>query len=245
MSANAGYVAVSWNDNSVHFLDNGFNDIGSFAITGSNPNGVATDGTTIWVGTPFADASVRAYDFSGTLLYSWSRPCSVYPYNCLENLQAMELVNGKLAIYNDAGDNQVRYFDPTTGALLPGGVQGSYSTEGLAFDGSLLWQLADSYIYGWDISTNTQVAQIANAAVGWTYSGTGMTFIGGGTLALACSNGNWYTVSTADGSVISSGNNGLNMFGLKYFFSVPEPGTLALLGLGLAGLGLSRRRRMD
>ena len=47
--AQNGFVAATWTNAQIHTLDaNSLNSLGSFAAGDSNPNGVATDGTTIW-----------------------------------------------------------------------------------------------------------------------------------------------------------------------------------------------------
>ncbi len=52
-----------------------------------------------------------------------------------------------------------------------------------------------------------------------------------------------YTCDNADCSLFTGLYGTSSFVGAATISSVPEPGTLALLGLGLAGLGLSRKRR--
>ena len=209
--AGATYVTAVWGGpGTVHFLGADLSDLGSFAVGTTEPNGIATDGTTIYVGT-FSPAGVTAYDMNGVQQFQWS---SDY---CM-GLQGMELVNGELAVMEG---NTIHFLDPSNGAWIrdiPNA--GGGTVEGLAYDGTLLWELGNSVI-GVNPSTGAAVVTLPNAAIDCNYGGTGITWSGPGELTLACDSGTWYRVSSASGSVLATGNNGLRMMGLKRLASPP------------------------
>jgi hypothetical protein len=211
----SGYVAATWNDNAVHILDDSLNDINSFPAGSDHPNGIATDGETIWTGHFSPNPDIIAYNFQGDILYSW-------PIG--GGLQGMELFYNQLAIFRSTKAGVIDFYEASTGTYVrsipsaePGGI------EALAFDGELLWQLGD-FIYGTNPWSGAILATIFNAAASdCEAQGTGMAASAPGQLTLACTNGNWYIISVADGSVLDSGNNSLDMYGLKHFPPLPYP----------------------
>ena len=213
--AGTAYLAANWNDSAVHFLDSGMNDLGSFG-TCSNPNGLAADGTHIYVGS-FQLPGVYVYDWNGVLQHQWSSPYCQY-------LQGLEYVDGTLAVESDT---LINFLDPATGAFIRSIPSQGSTVEGLAYDGTYLWQLADDLI-ATDPATGAFVRSVPNAALGCSYGGTGLTTGGPGELILGCAGGQWYKVSSADGSVIASGNNGLAMFGLASSPDAASPPGLAV-----------------
>ncbi|MBN1887375.1 MAG: hypothetical protein JW850_05275 [Thermoflexales bacterium] len=197
------YAAATWSDDAIHLLNAHLTNLGSFPAGAVNPNGLASDGETIWSG-HYSPQRVVAYDLSGAELYSWSA--------ALSGLQGMALANEELAIYRSAS---IEFHNPRTGDLVRT-VPGRSSIEGLAFDGTLLWQLDGTWIYGTDPADGSVAITITNAASGCPYGGTGITADESGALTIACTNGDWFRVSSTDGSVLMTGTNGLNMYGLAY-----------------------------
>ncbi len=233
------YVAATWSDTAVHLLDSGLNDLGSFPAGASSPNGITTDGTYIYTG-HFSSQEVIAYDFSGNEQFRWSAT--------LSGLQGMTMVGGELAV---ARSGNIDFFDPATGTYLrtiPAPESGTI--EGLTYDGTSIWALGSSGVYAVDPADGTVLATLPNAAASCSYGGSGIANGGAGELILACTDGTWYRVSTADGSVIASGNNGLDMYGLEAavaggpqprYHAIPVTGPLGttLLALLLAAAGIA------
>ena len=80
-----------------------------------------------------------------------------------------------------------------------------------------------------------------------TFSADYSTVVDPGTGFTSLANQNYNVYSAFTAPLLNGGGTGCcNIhYRLHGSTSVPEPGTLALLGLGLAGLGLSRRRRAN
>lgn len=220
------YVSATWGDNAVHILDANLNNLFSFAAGSTNPNGIATDGNLIWTA-HFTTQEVIAYDFSGVQQFSWA---------ATTGLQGLEYIStDEMALFT-SGPN-INFYHPLSGAFVRSFAAVAGTVEGLAWDGQYLWQLETNLIYATSIVDGSVFFTLPNAAGGAPFGGTGIANSGPNTLTLAGADGNWWTVSKTDGSVISSGNNGLPMYGLAF---VPSPGAIGLIGV--AGL-LGRRRR--
>jgi hypothetical protein len=209
--AQGGYVAATWTGDQIHTLDNNLAHVANFTASGSLPNGIATDGTTIWTA-HFIGGIVYGYDMAGTPQFSW----------LLVNggTQGMTYVSpAEVGVF---GGGQIDFYDPMVGGLIrsiPSAEAGTI--EGVTFDGTFLWQLGTNGLYATDVNTGAIINTFPNPAGGCSFGGTGCANSGPNELTLSCTSGNWFKVDKTTGAVTSSGNNGLDMYGLA---AIPAPG---------------------
>lgn len=225
-----GYLASTWSDQSVHFLSTQLDNLGSFSVGSTNPNGVTNNGSLIWTA-HWTTSEVIAYDFNGVEQFRWNAP--------IPNAQGLEYINTSEIAVLDANGPSVEFYNPMTGAFVRDIPAISGLVEGLAWDGDILWQLESAFIYATDITNGNTLFTLPNAAAGAPFGGTGITSSGPDELTLAGVDGSWWKVSKADGGVLDSGFNDWDMYGLS--FIIPEPASLCLLGFG-AFVVLRRRR---
>jgi hypothetical protein len=135
------------------------------------------------------------------------------------------------------------------GAVTTIGTGAGIDGRGMAFDDAngILYATGSGSLYTVDITTGVAALVgsmgIDTGNIGLDYDeDAGILFANDGSSAMSL-----YTVNTSTGAATLVGANGVqNINGLAWITDngqVPEPGTLALFGLGFAGLAALRRRR--
>ncbi|MEM1082040.1 MAG: hypothetical protein AAGH65_10710, partial [Pseudomonadota bacterium] len=115
------------------------------------------------------------------------------------------------------------------------GPQINSMIEGLAFDGNLIWAIADDNLLGLSPSDGSVQETLSNPAASCSFQGTALAF-DGTSLVVGCPSGDWFIVNPASGSVIDSGNNSLNMFGLAGAIAQALPETQSVPTLSVWGI---------